>query len=387
MTPLDDELRRALSDQAGDLTPAADPMVGIEARARSIHRRRTALAAGGSALAVALIVGIPVALTANQAGTAPPPFATSGPSESPTDAPTAAITEGPSPVGTPTRRMASAPSQWDFRGDLAAATQLTPTVKAAFASLRAKAGDPDASRYLVKALWFGQLPSGVNAGVWLSGLEGRVDHAITYLNSPGGSRIVADQPVGPATPYIDALLPGDPANFILVVGSPGPETKVTYVFQEGPRAEPMTDGVTIFGRGEEAYGDALADCIAVNQATCDGLKFHLAPHQVDAAIDGRLSDPAGAADWVYESWLANDRHTAAEHTTATATEEFFNSPFAGGEPGDPAPATLSGCRNTSGNWVCAFRSARGSGELTLSGGASAGYRVVGVNDNGIASSS
>jgi hypothetical protein len=60
MTPLDDELRQALSSRAASLAPPADPLAGIEARAGRIRRTRVALAAGGAALAVAAVaVAVP----------------------------------------------------------------------------------------------------------------------------------------------------------------------------------------------------------------------------------------------------------------------------------------------------------------------------------------
>ena len=60
MTPLDETLRAVLTDRAGALAPASDPMAGIADRARRIRRRRIAAAMAGTALAVpAVAVAVP----------------------------------------------------------------------------------------------------------------------------------------------------------------------------------------------------------------------------------------------------------------------------------------------------------------------------------------
>ena len=53
MSPLDHELRAALSSRAHALSPAADPLPGIEARAGQLRRRRLTGSLAGAALAVA----------------------------------------------------------------------------------------------------------------------------------------------------------------------------------------------------------------------------------------------------------------------------------------------------------------------------------------------
>ena len=55
MSPLDDELRTLFSDRADRLLPAADPLLGVERRARRIRRNRVAASIGGAAIAVAAI--------------------------------------------------------------------------------------------------------------------------------------------------------------------------------------------------------------------------------------------------------------------------------------------------------------------------------------------
>ncbi|MDP9435273.1 MAG: hypothetical protein M3P93_08815, partial [Actinomycetota bacterium] len=63
MPPIDDELRAALAGRAAMLAPPADPMAGIERRARSIRRRRTGASVAGTALAVLAVVGVGATLT------------------------------------------------------------------------------------------------------------------------------------------------------------------------------------------------------------------------------------------------------------------------------------------------------------------------------------
>src|SRR5689334_14913894 len=93
MTPLDDELRQALSSRAASLAPPADPLTGIEARAGRIRRTRVALAAGGAALAVAAVA---VAVPALDTGRGPSPRQIST---------------------TPTASVTSGPESWAYRGN------------------------------------------------------------------------------------------------------------------------------------------------------------------------------------------------------------------------------------------------------------------------------
>jgi hypothetical protein len=63
MTPLDDELRRTLSDRAATVAPSPDPLGGIESRARGIRRRRVATSIAGAVAAVAAVAIAVPALT------------------------------------------------------------------------------------------------------------------------------------------------------------------------------------------------------------------------------------------------------------------------------------------------------------------------------------
>lgn len=99
MSPIDDELRAALTARAGQLHPSPDPLAGIERRARRILRHRVAASVAATALAVS---GIALAVPALAPGTTsdrvPPSVATQ-----------------PAPVPSPSYRPANA---LDWRRDL-----------------------------------------------------------------------------------------------------------------------------------------------------------------------------------------------------------------------------------------------------------------------------
>jgi hypothetical protein len=65
MSPIDDELRAALRGRADAISPAPDPLGGIESRARGIRRRRAGATIAGAALAVAAVAIAVPTLTAS----------------------------------------------------------------------------------------------------------------------------------------------------------------------------------------------------------------------------------------------------------------------------------------------------------------------------------
>lgn len=96
MTPLDDELRRALDARASRLVPPSDPLAGIESRARGIQRRRQALAGGGAAAVVlAIAVAVPLATGRDRAPSRIAGQPTASASQAPTPRPTTAPTTAP----------------------------------------------------------------------------------------------------------------------------------------------------------------------------------------------------------------------------------------------------------------------------------------------------
>lgn len=68
MSPIDDELRKAMHARADLVSAAPDPLSGIESKARRIKRRRSAGAVAGAALTVAAVA---FAVPSLSAGTSP----------------------------------------------------------------------------------------------------------------------------------------------------------------------------------------------------------------------------------------------------------------------------------------------------------------------------
>lgn len=92
MSPLDNELRRTLTQHAADVDGAADLWERVEHRARVMHRRRVAAAGAVSAAVVAAVVGVGINVAGGDRADrvvplTPPPSATTQPSPSSTTAP------------------------------------------------------------------------------------------------------------------------------------------------------------------------------------------------------------------------------------------------------------------------------------------------------------
>ena len=106
MSPLDDELRRALSDRAVRVQPAADPLVGIEQLAKRIRRNRLASVAASVAMfAGAAAVAVPALLdstgsSSSQEQIATPPTTSRSSRSAPTGGRSRSRPPGTSP-GTP----------------------------------------------------------------------------------------------------------------------------------------------------------------------------------------------------------------------------------------------------------------------------------------------
>lgn len=89
MSPLDDELRSLFRSRAAVLAPAADPLAGIERRARRMRRNRMTASVTGTALVVAAIALAVPALVTDKAGDDVQRFATPGPSAAASPSPVA----------------------------------------------------------------------------------------------------------------------------------------------------------------------------------------------------------------------------------------------------------------------------------------------------------
>jgi hypothetical protein len=138
MSPLDDELRRALDARAEDLVPRADPMAGIEARARGIQRRRQALTSGGVAAAVlAVAVVVPLANRGDDRAPIVAATGTASPTVTTTEVPTG--TPSPLPTGSPSATPTPTPTQ------ATPTPAMSPTPKASPTAIASPTSAPTAS--------------------------------------------------------------------------------------------------------------------------------------------------------------------------------------------------------------------------------------------------
>ncbi|MDQ1708872.1 MAG: hypothetical protein QOG49_257, partial [Frankiaceae bacterium] len=103
MSPIDDELRRTLSGRAEQVAPLSDPIAGIEARARRLHRRRQAIGAACAVIAFAGGAAV-VPLLSRNTSPAPSPGLTAKPSPTPT------VTAPPATNATPPAVVSPSPT-------------------------------------------------------------------------------------------------------------------------------------------------------------------------------------------------------------------------------------------------------------------------------------
>lgn len=213
MTPLDDELRAAMHARADVLTPAPDPLAGIEARARGLRRRRVTATVAGAALAVAAIaVAVPSLVDRDRADRAPG-YATR--------------TAGPDGSLDPA-------SPWPFRGKALTGGTLAhvrdewqvmhpgSTLTPLFAQVWEPSGQEEAA-------FVASGPDGSRYG-FVSGSESGADFRY-------------DEPLPAGTTELAFALPGDEVGRLLVVTAPG--STVDYA-PDGSTYQPLTalaDGV------------------------------------------------------------------------------------------------------------------------------------------------
>jgi hypothetical protein len=208
MTPLDDELRQALSSRAASLDPPADPLAGIEARAGRIRRARVALAAGGAALAVAVVA---VAVPALDTGRSPAPHQ----------------------IGTtPTASVTTGPESWAYRGNAIPQGTLD--------AFQREWGAKHPGSTLVPL--FGQVyePSATQELVFVAG-----DRVGVIQSSASGPELLYDEKVD-STDVLAFVLPGDEVPRVLAVGSPD-STGLTLTDAAHPATSltPLAPGVGI----------------------------------------------------------------------------------------------------------------------------------------------
>jgi len=256
MSPLDDELRRALSQKASLLEPAPDPLAGIEARARGIRRRRAMTSVAGAALAVAAIaVAVPILSDGR-----------------PTGAPDQFVSPSVSPAADPTT--------WQYRGnDIPAGTLDTYRREfeirhpgRSFVPLFGQVYEPSATQELV-------FTSGEadEYGSWRVGV---------VRSSEAGPDFVYDEGRSPF-PALAFLLPGDETARLLVVAAPD-STDLTA--SEDARSKPFTP-LTSLAPGV-ATGPVSADraTVTVRLQLADGTSS-------DVKASDNLRQPENLLTW------------------------------------------------------------------------------------------
>ena len=187
--------------------------------------------------------------------------------------------------------------------------------------------------------------------VRLLGAEGQPATAPSVPSGPAGSAVV--------------LRPGKAARFTfsrpnacdaLVAGS---RLRVTLPGGQGSLTVPL-GAVTAFGT-----------CSSVRVRA---LEASTAPTVPTTPLVDRISDPQVAADRLVAAWLGGDRAAARQLTSQAVTDRLFSE-----SPPAHRPAALPCRLAVLGLFVCSFPLAEHA-ELSVSvvGGASAGYRVHGV---------
>ena len=203
MSPLDDELRGLLHARAGTVSPAPDPLTGIEQRAARMRRNRVAATVAGAALAVtAVAVGVP-ALVSDHDRAGGTQFATPG----------ASASASPPPTATPSPDALDPAQPWPYRGDAAVLGNSTlDTVRRDWAT-----------RHPASTLTplYGHVyePSGRPEIVFLSRDAGG-DRWGVSTTSPSGTSFLADEPLPADTSVLMAPLPGDEVPRLLVLAGP-----------------------------------------------------------------------------------------------------------------------------------------------------------------------
>ena len=85
-----------------------------------------------------------------------------------------------------------------------------------------------------------------------------------------------------------------------------------------------------------------------------------------------IADPAVAAQGLFDAWTRNDRVAAALYASQAAIDALFANPFS-----SPAP-TFQGCNPSGAEVLCSYTYEGGAISMSVTGSASAGYRVNSV---------
>lgn len=247
MSPIDDQLRSALHARADVLPPSPDPLVGVEARARRLRRRRVAASVAGAALAVAAAgIAVPALLPG-------PATSTLTPATTPSATQTAAPVE--------TQPPGNVLTSWQDRGVSTRGPRVSDLMSA-FAAAMGRSADVGQVRY--RELFLGDTGKGEGFTVgqaWFAG-DGQAYDVSYTINTAHGSVFFLGKPT-PADPVVLAFsVPNLEGMSDLLVVVPQPGTgQVSY--DDGSGAfRPITgqdtrDGVVLVDRSIHATNDRL----------------------------------------------------------------------------------------------------------------------------------
>ena len=236
MSPLDDELRSLLTDRADRLPAAANPLPGIERRARRMRRSRLVASAGGAALALAAVaVAVPSLL----------PHRESGGQVTYADSPPPAATEAPTPsIPTPVQMS---PQEWPPRGTA------TPAALAFAAQQYAKIAGQPQDRVQLRLLWGGSPDGGpqvlLAAGSVVGATPAATELVVVYFAPDGVQQLIEHDPLPQDAREVDRIVNTGSNPYVVALGEPG-TTQIAYAAGGGDdfRAQPLTDGVSAFRR-------------------------------------------------------------------------------------------------------------------------------------------
>lgn len=281
MSPLDDELRRALSDRAVRVQPADDPLAGIERRARQIHRNRLlGVAASVVVLVGAGAVGVPALLDAT------------GGTDSSADVIIARTTD-PEP---PPPEVLNPAAPWAYRGDAGVRSSFAPVVQAVWS-----AAHPGSTLSPL----FGQVyePSGRPELVFVSSGRDGARWGYAQQSSPEGqpvqAQVTVDQPLADGTKALTLAAAGVELPRVIVVAAP--ESRGLFYSGDGTadQTQILAQDPSLHGVGSQGMGgDLTKDRIRVTGA--DGTTVYDAPAPDPARPTGEppsTAKPANVLAW------------------------------------------------------------------------------------------
>lgn len=304
MSPIDDELRSALQGRADLLLPAADPLLGIERRAKQIRRNRVAASLTGTALAVAAIAVAVPALTPSQMRTVAPPASSTSPAPSAEPAPA-------SPAAF------SFEDPWTYRGGRdVIANGNAETFTREWAASRGVGEDE-----VDVVPLYGEVyePSGAAQVVYAARVRGTEDQEYgLVVATEGGPEFVASQPLTRTTTVMVLPAPGDEVPRLLVVAAP--DTRRLEYAPDGEAFRELAQSTLyddVQGTGVTPLeGDLSADAVRVTYA--DGGSETVAVPDPEGGSEGGATGPDNLLGWGFRGQADPELEERAARGYATA---------------------------------------------------------------------